>query len=54
LAQDANEIATGQLGEILVAPAATDQLGEHQRIAIDAGQPFRGKVDAVEVAPMPT
>ena len=35
-AQRPQEIAAGELGEVGVAPAAADQLGEQQGVAVDA------------------
>ena len=41
-AQRAQEIAAGQLGEVGVAPAAADQFGEQQGIAVDPFEPGGG------------
>ena len=50
LAKHPQHIAAGELGEIGVAPAAADQFGEQQRIAVDAAKPGGRDLDAVEIA----
>ena len=55
LAHHAKDVPAGKLGEILVAPAPPDQLGEEQRIAADAVHPGRRFLvrNPVEVAADP-
>ena len=49
-AQHPQDIAAGELGEVLVGPAAADQLGEQVRIALDAFEAL-GRVGIPSMSP---